>query len=141
MPRIASFLGKNKLMDFFPMKPIRYIEQVTDEIVARRKAKLDVRDDFIQSMVEHEARVAAGEKEDEKDQSSTTDNNEDKPWAGHLKRTLTPKERLGQTLQFLIAGYETTATAFEFIAYNLAMNQEAQDRLVDDIKSVIKEYV
>ena len=46
---------------------------------------------------------------------------------------LTTNEILAQSLLFFIAGYETTATAMSFLAYNLATNQECQEKLYQEI--------
>lgn len=146
MPRLADFLTKHKMMNFFPTKAIEYLGQVTSEIVARRKANLDVRDDFIQIMIEYEDKVAAEEKQErqkreEQNRANPNNNKEEKPWNGPLRKTLTVSERLSQSLQFLIAGYETTATALEFISYNLAMHQDVQDRLIQEVDQILKKHV
>lgn len=145
MPRLADFLTKHKMMNFFPTKSIAYLGQVTNEIVARRKANLDVRDDFIQIMIEYEDKVAAEEKQErqkrEEQNRANPNNKEAKPWNGPLRKTLTVSERLSQSLQFLIAGYETTATALEFISYNLAMHQDVQDRLIQETDEILKKHV
>ena len=38
-----------------------------------------------------------------------------------------------QCMLFLLAGYETASTALGFLTYDLAMNQEVQDRLHKEI--------
>lgn len=58
-----------------------------------------------------------------------------------LKKTLTNKEIISQSIQFLMAGYETTSTTLEFIAYCLAMNQQCQDTLIDEIDRVLDQHV
>lgn len=136
MPRLASFLGRHKLIEFFPMKSIRFVEQVTNEIIERRKANIDVRDDFIQSMIEHEAKNDAEQSKDEEKSPE-----EGKEWNGRLKKTLTVSERLSQAILFMVAGYETTATALEFIAYHIAMHQDVQDKLIEEIDQVLKKHV
>ena len=118
------------------MAPLKFLEEVTNTIIARRKAKLDVRDDFIQSMIEHEEN---SEKADTKEVQK--DEEEKKTWNGPLKKTLTNNELLSQAILFLAAGYETTATTLEFISYNLAKNQEIQDKLINEIDQVLEKHV
>lgn len=133
-PRLAGFLVKLKLVEFFPTKAFKFLENVTNEIIARRKAKLDVRDDFIQSMIEHE--------EIPSDQSrSTVINQSDKEWNGPLKKSLTSNEILAQAIVFLAAGYDTTSTTLQFISYNLAKYQEVQDKLIEEIDDILKKHV
>lgn len=133
-PKLAEFLTKHDLVHFFPMKPIRFLEGVTNEIVARRKAKIDVRDDFIQSMIDHESNNPE-EKESTKEQTNN------QGWNGPLKKSLTTKEMLAQAIMFMAAGYETTATTLEFVTYNLARHQEVQDKLIKEIDDVLDKHV
>ena len=46
-----------------------------------------------------------------------------------------------QCVIFLIAGYETTATALSYAAYSLACHPEVQQKLYDEVKSVIESKV
>lgn len=48
---------------------------------------------------------------------------------------------LSQALLFLVAGYETTATALEFITYNLAMHPNVQEELIKEIDRVLDVHV
>jgi cytochrome P450 len=70
--------------------------------------------------------------------------NEDKSWIKWnkpLKKTLTNKEMCSQAISFLGAGYETTSTTLEFIAYNLAMNQNVQERLISEVDRILEKHV
>lgn len=60
-------MAKKKWVEFFPMKPLKFLENVTNAIIDRRKAKLDVRDDFIQSMIEREEEQSEPTRDDIKD--------------------------------------------------------------------------
>jgi cytochrome P450 len=54
---------------------------------------------------------------------------------------LTHDEVLAQSILFLFAGYDTTATTLAFIAYSLAVNPECQDKLIAEIDDVMKGQV
>ncbi|XP_048767818.2 cytochrome P450 3A18-like [Ostrea edulis] len=57
---------------------------------------------------------------------------------GHWKkRGLTKEELGGNSVMFMVAGYETTATTLTFTAYCLATNPECQEKLIAEIDSTI----
>lgn len=64
-----------------------------------------------------------------------------KKWNGHMKKTLTNDEIISQSLLFFVAGYDTTAGTLEFISYNLATNQDAQNHLISELDRVLEKYV
>ena len=47
----------------------------------------------------------------------------------------------GNFVLFIFAGHDTTATALSFLAYELALAPEVQDRVVAEIAEVIPEEV
>ncbi|XP_062566717.1 cytochrome P450 3A29-like isoform X2 [Saccostrea cucullata] len=53
------------------------------------------------------------------------------------QKKLTNDEIIGQAFLFFVAGYETTANTMNFVSYELAVNQEVQDRVVQEIKDQI----
>ena len=54
---------------------------------------------------------------------------------------LTTDEILANALVFFVAGYDTTATSLSFFMYNMALNPESQDKLVEEINNVVGEKV
>jgi cytochrome P450 len=50
-------------------------------------------------------------------------------------------EITAQCSLFFRAGYETTATVLSYVVYNLACNQEVQQKLYEEAKSVINAKV
>ncbi|XP_078612799.1 cytochrome P450 3A8-like [Branchiostoma floridae x Branchiostoma japonicum] len=79
-------------------------------------------------------------------------NNPDHPFATHAKAIfkinmlkgffyvmrLSMKEIIGNSLAFWLAGYDTTANTIALTAYNLAFNQEAQDKVKEEIDRVVQ---
>jgi cytochrome P450 len=61
--------------------------------------------------------------------------------ATKLRKTLTNTEILAQAIVFLLAGSETTSTSICWIAHNLAMNPECQDKLIEEVDSVLEKHV
>lgn len=50
---------------------------------------------------------------------------------------LTMDEVLGHAILFMLVGYDTTSNALTFTAYNLATNPECQEKLIDEIDTVL----
>lgn len=51
------------------------------------------------------------------------------------------EEIVGNSMFMVLAGYETTAGALQFLAYNLAVHPECQESLRKEIKDAVEEYV
>ena len=45
-------------------------------------------------------------------------------------------EILAQGMAFFVGGYETTATSIAFLLYNLALNQEIQEKVHEEILDI-----
>lgn len=58
-----------------------------------------------------------------------------------LKKTLTNTEILAQAILFLVAGSETTATTLAWITHNLALNPDCQNKLIEEVDTVLEKYV
>jgi len=54
-----------------------------------------------------------------------------------VNKQLTEYEILAQAIVFFLAGYETTATTLTFCTYELALNQDIQDKLYEEINSAV----
>jgi cytochrome P450 len=80
------------------------------------------------------------EKEDV-EQTEQIKNVDGSKWNKHLKKKLTNAEILSQSLIFLMAGYETTASTLEFVTYNLAKHPHVQQKLCDEIDQVLDKHV
>ncbi|XP_025088068.1 uncharacterized protein LOC112560422 [Pomacea canaliculata] len=52
-------------------------------------------------------------------------------------KSLSRTEVIAQAFVFFVAGYDTTSTALQFLAYNLACCPEAQEKVVQEIKNQI----
>ncbi len=60
----------------------------------------------------------------------------------HLNRYLltigmTRVEALAQSFLFFLAGFDTTGKTLSFLAYSLALNPEVQDKLIEEVDSVL----
>ena len=59
--------------------------------------------------------------------------------SGNKTTTLSSEQITGFSLDFLLAGYETTANVLSFASYLLAMNTDIQDRLQAEIDNYFEE--
>jgi cytochrome P450 family 6 len=64
--------------------------------------------------------------------------NTDRFVTGHT--TLSAKELAAQVFMFFAAGFETSATTMSFCLYELALNLDIQDRLRNEIDTVLKKH-
>ena len=111
-------LGKFVLRFVAELKGTRrnYLQGVAEDIVkSRRQQGFTERRDLLQLMME--ANV------------ETTNQGVTK---------LTDEEVVGQSLVFLIAGYETSSTTLGIALYHLALNQDIQDKVRSEIKEAME---
>lgn len=54
---------------------------------------------------------------------------------------LTNDEVVAQVFMLYLAGHETTANTLTFVSYELALNQEVQDRVIQEIQDQIGEVI
>ncbi|XP_054157188.1 cytochrome P450 6B7-like [Oppia nitens] len=57
-----------------------------------------------------------------------------------LNGKITDTDLLATSFVFFVAGYETTATALAHLFYSLAVNQDCQQRLYEEIKQIDGKY-
>ena len=70
-----------------------------------------------------------------------TEDDSDKSASKSTKKTLTNDEIRSQSLLFMVAGIDTIATTLSNVSYMLAMNPESQEKLIQEIKSVLAKHV
>uniref|UniRef100_A0A8C3NIV8 Cytochrome P450 3A n=1 Tax=Geospiza parvula TaxID=87175 RepID=A0A8C3NIV8_GEOPR len=100
-------------VDFF-MRTLAKIKQ------DREKEAHKGRVDFLQLMIESQRSASQG-------------NNE----ANHSHKALTDVEVLAQAFIFIFAGYEPTSNTLGFLAYELAMHPDVQEKVLQEIDTVL----
>ncbi|CAF1184514.1 unnamed protein product [Adineta ricciae] len=118
-PRLARRLGENGY-SVLPRDTMRYLTNLMNQILDRRRQHLERRNDFIQLLIDREEDV-----KHEEQQSETN------------KKTLSNNEILGQAAVFLVAGYETTSVLMSFFFYVMATQPQIQEKVYDEIQQVI----
>ncbi|XP_070568050.1 cytochrome P450 3A13-like isoform X2 [Ptychodera flava] len=104
----------NGLMDFFVRS--------ASETIELRKSEENPRLDLMQLMLNAHEEIAEDDLE------------------GEDRAQLSLNEILGQSLTFYLAGYETTSTMLAYAVYLLAVNPEVQDRLRDEVETVMQKH-
>uniref|UniRef100_T1J9R0 Cytochrome P450 n=1 Tax=Strigamia maritima TaxID=126957 RepID=T1J9R0_STRMM len=106
-------------------RPFKYFATIANQAIdLRLKNKDFTRKDFLQIMLEAEM------PSDETKDGQTTG----------PKKTLTRDVVVSQTILFILAGHETTANTINFIAYELAQNQDIQDKLIKEVDEVMTNF-
>ncbi|XP_078572908.1 cytochrome P450 3A8-like isoform X1 [Branchiostoma floridae x Branchiostoma japonicum] len=124
MKPLLEGLGYN----FFPRSTTDFFYKVLDQLMELRQTTVSERLDFMQLMLN-----AHKEPEEEEEDSSR-----DVKVQGQ-KQALTKDDVVSNGIVFFLAGYDTTATTMAFALYNLAVNQEAQDKVIQELDEVMRE--
>ncbi|XP_078614493.1 cytochrome P450 3A24-like [Branchiostoma floridae x Branchiostoma japonicum] len=122
LAKIFSAMGLN--MSVFSTKALEFFGAAVDNVLDMRGSNEEEaakRVDFLQLMLK--AHNEELDKEVPKDV---------------VKHGVSKKEIKSNAVLFWIAGYETTANTISLTAYNLAVNQEAQDKVIDEVDSIIE---
>ncbi|XP_043945401.1 cytochrome P450 3A30-like [Protopterus annectens] len=116
-PWIIPVLEK---MDFtlFPHDTVNFFANAVKSIKEKKKkGDSNERVDFLQMMMD----------------SQLSDKNLVSNGVDHTYKALTDDEIVAQSVLFIIAGYETTSTALTYLAYNLALHPDEQQKLQQEI--------
>ncbi|UJR23769.1 hypothetical protein I4U23_026745 [Adineta vaga] len=128
-PRLVKYL-EERGYSILPKDSVDYTTNVINQILDRRRQRLERRNDFIQMMIDHE----------EESEQTKEDQHDDHQQSKLLKKTLNDKEILGQAFGFLFAGYETTSVLMSFFFYIMATEQRIiQEKVYDEIRQEIGE--
>ncbi|XP_078571526.1 cytochrome P450 3A29-like [Branchiostoma floridae x Branchiostoma japonicum] len=121
-PQLGKFLERFG-MTVLPKKPMKFFSEAVDSVMDMRKTNPGDEKpvDFLQLMLK-----AHNEELDNKASGEVAKQ------AGVSK-----KEIKGNAVLFWVAGYDTTANTLTLTAYNLAVDQEAQDRAVQEVDTII----
>ncbi|GIX78249.1 cytochrome P450 3A21 [Caerostris darwini] len=141
-PRLMRWLG----IGLFAKDATGFFKNTTLQIMEQRKRSGQVRNDFLQFMMDTAKEVAEEQNweaaEKEKADIASNYNESD---AGHqifkavTSKSLSMDELVAQCVIFFLAGYDTTASTLSFVTYQLAICQDVQDKLREEVDQAIKE--
>lgn len=101
---------------YFKQTDIQFFQDTLKDIISQRTLIPKGSSDFVQLLLETEFQPTEGIHGDSK---------------------MTIEEIVSQGLIFLIAGYDLSSTALQFLFYELAKHQDVQDRVVAEVLAVI----
>ncbi|XP_069683724.1 cytochrome P450 9e2-like [Periplaneta americana] len=130
VPQFARFFPLN----FLNKKAVTFLVDVVKKTKEYRKQHKEQEwNDFLQLMLD------AAEEEMEEGMSKT----EDTSTKSSTKKTATVLNEetiIAQSLLFLLAGFETSSTLLTFASYELALNQDIQQKLRNEVEEVLGRY-
>ncbi|PNF20800.1 hypothetical protein B7P43_G13835 [Cryptotermes secundus] len=121
-PKIADFLR----LKFTPTEVIDFFRRMTKETVTYRLENNVKRNDFLQLLIQL------------KEKAENLNNSKDKSIPWHKK--FTEEDIAAQALTFFADGYETSSTALSILMYDLACNPKVQERLREEVDSVMGQH-
>ncbi|KAF5279516.1 hypothetical protein FQR65_LT03338 [Abscondita terminalis] len=110
-PNISDLVGLNLV----PSKVKTFLDDLVTQIINNREINNTERRDFMDLLI--------------KLKNNTTQND----------MSLTFDEIVAQVYIFFLAGYETSSTALTFCFYELALNEDIQEKLRNEVLSILKE--
>ena len=138
---ILNFLG---IYSFLNEKNNEFFLNVARHIIRKRRANNERRNDLLQLLMDCQS---SDQIEDDKNDAELHYINQDEEEIKAEKQALngidknqrlTEDEICAQAWIFFVAGYETTATTLSFCSYELALNQEIQNKLYQELKLAIE---
>jgi len=139
----AFMLKLISIKSFASEKANQFFFNVTRHILGKRRANNEKHNDFLQLLMDASATTENTREDTDANEAHHVNEGEEELDAqrkaltvNFKKHKLDDDEILAQAWLFFIAGYETTATTLTFCSYELALNQECQQKLYDEIISV-----
>ncbi|XP_070568646.1 cytochrome P450 3A29-like [Ptychodera flava] len=133
-PSLGKLYDKYDISVISP-KAMNFFSEVTEQAMNIRQSEAgDTKHiDFLQLMLNAHKDFDEVEMPDE-------DHLTDKDIGYFKERGLTNPEIIGNAFVFFFAGYETTSTCLACTAYLLAVNPDAQDKIISEIDSIMENH-
>ncbi|GFW40215.1 cytochrome P450 3A24 [Trichonephila clavipes] len=140
-PKLVQLLR----ISIFPPKAIHFFRDVTLQIIEERKRTGQTRNDFLQLLMD----TAKEESDDPKSELSEKENDDitsvygemstnHQVFRGVTKKNLSKDELVAQCVIFFLAGYDSTASTLAFATYMLALNQDIQEKVHEEVSMALK---
>ncbi|GBM26736.1 Cytochrome P450 3A25 [Araneus ventricosus] len=141
---IAPRLMKLLRINLFRSDATDFFRDITLQIIEERKRTGQVRNDFLQLLMDTAKAMGREERKSEKDTEDMVSNYEEYNAGHHIFKAVTSKtglsadELVAQSVIFFTAGYDTTSSTLSFATYQLALNPDIQDKLREEVDIVLQ---
>jgi len=131
--RAAASLNLSNIFNWpFANEHSKFLMEVVDASFQKRMESKTKRGDLLDMMIEAVDGIL--DTSDEDDIHGADQFEKDAKITGHIRKTnLSYDDIIATAIVFLAAGYETTGRALSFILYDLAMNQDCQETLYEEL--------
>uniref|UniRef100_A0A182MYK0 Uncharacterized protein n=1 Tax=Anopheles dirus TaxID=7168 RepID=A0A182MYK0_9DIPT len=136
--RVFPWMMEKLEIDLFDRELNLFFAEIVLETLKTRELQGIVRPDMIQLLLQAKKGMLRRQKEQEEhhvDGFATAQESEVGTGDPQAQRTLTQMELVAQCLIFFLAGFDTIANCLTFLAYELMLNRDVQDRLYEEIQS------
>ncbi|PNF23401.1 Cytochrome P450 9e2 [Cryptotermes secundus] len=120
IPKVMKFLGINLI----PGKITQFFKTLVLDTVATREREGIIRPDLLHLLIQAK-KGTLHEEDSAEDQKGAKINDED---------------IIAQSLQFFLAGFDTSSTLMSFVSYLLAIHPDVQTRLQEEIDKTLKKH-
>ncbi|XP_054712374.1 cytochrome P450 3A8-like [Uloborus diversus] len=135
VPKLVKFLRISVL----PLKETCFFRDITLNIIEERERTGKVRNDFLQLLLDTAKETE--EKETQEADDLTANYGKEETNEQVLKTTgkkkLSNIEVVAQCVLFFFAGFDAAASALSFIFYELALNPDVQEKLIDELDEAL----
>lgn len=129
-PKFSKYFG----LQLLSKKTSDFFRRIILDTMKERESKNIMRPDMIHLLMEaKKGKLAYDEKQNESDASFAAVE-ESHVGRKHVNRDWSNDDLVAQAVLFFIAGNDTVSTAMTFLLYELAINPDVQERLVQEIK-------
>ncbi|ODM86970.1 Cytochrome P450 9e2 [Orchesella cincta] len=132
-PKVANKLG----LEAFDTEPQKYFSRVIKDVMKRRRETGERRDDFLQLMMDAQKGLLKGEENSKETLEVMTGTDDGSGTAFHSQSEIKfdDDDIVANSVLFLIGGFDTTQSLLIFAAYNLALEQDVQEKLLKEVKA------
>ncbi|XP_078583430.1 cytochrome P450 3A11-like isoform X2 [Branchiostoma floridae x Branchiostoma japonicum] len=129
LPKITKPIMESLQVSLMPRDCVNFFSGVLSQLMQQRQAGGEGRVDMMQLMMD--AHTMRDEEEGEGGEAGGR--------TRERKQALSRDDVLANGIQFILAGYETTASTLSFTMYNLATHPDVLDKVIREVDDVMKD--
>ncbi|XP_063703756.1 probable cytochrome P450 9f2 [Culicoides brevitarsis] len=129
-PRIAKWLK----MSFVPKDSQEFFKKVVKDTIEHRRKTKETRPDVIQLLMQAQDGTLTHDIDSKEDSEGFAVIEESDVGKTKITKTWNDVEIAAQCFLFFIAGFDTTSTFLTFASYELAVNEDVQEKIFNEIR-------